>query len=213
MANVPNEGFTDEYRIHLTETFLYQHFIYTLAQIDPDAVPANISSEAYRIPRPVTSGKQKYEKYESEYPVNEPMVKLEAFMQASGEAIYNQDKEISRSGLIGAWVNSAKSLACISYQYPDENGDKVACTIDQLIDHLHLKYPGFFDYVTSRDIPNQEAIYQGAGNDDPIMVVDKVTSYGQSIGIILANEVELAEEIAYYVANSCIHYDTEDPLN
>jgi xanthine dehydrogenase/oxidase len=212
LENVPNEGFTDDYRIHLTETYLYQHFIYTLAQINPDAVPANISSEAYRIPRPVSTGKQKYEKYESEYPVNEPMVKLEAFMQASGEAIYNQDKEISRSGLIGAWVNSAKSLATISYQYLDDNGNILACSIDELNDHLHRKFPEFFDYVTSRDIPNQDAIYQGSGNDDPIMVVDEVTSYGQSIGIILANEVELAEEIAYYVANSCIHYDTETPL-
>lgn len=213
LAGVPNEGFSDEYRIHLAESYLYQHFIYTMQFVNPQAVSQAIASGSKRSIRPVTTGKQNYEKYPSEYPVNEPLVKLEAFLQASGEAVYNQDRELLRSGLIGAWVNSTKALAKISYQIPDDhNLTSKAASVDELCRYLKYQYPGFYDYVTYRDIPNQEAVFQGSAKDDPIMVKDEVTSYGQSIGIILADTEELAEEIAYYVAHACIKYKTKEPL-
>lgn len=208
MSGLPNEGFTPDYITQLAESFLYKHFVYALEQSNPGSVPRAIWSAGLQPVRPVSNGTQDYEKYPLEYPVNEPFIKLEAFVQATGEAIYIQDMERSVRGYDAAWVTSNKAYAKISYQIPGKGKPKPA-TLDQLKAYLAEKYSGYVDYVTYVDIPVQKANMQGGGHDDPLFVVDEVTAYGQSIGLILAEEPILAQEIAYHVATHCIAYDTK----
>ncbi len=72
--------------------------------------------------RPVTRGSQSYEKYRDEYPVNLPMVKLGAFLQATGEACYTHDIAVSKRTMEAAMVTSNSALAKISYQIPADEG-------------------------------------------------------------------------------------------
>ena len=211
LESVPNEGFTDQYRKQLAASYLYKHFVYVLSELDKKKVPYNIASAGERVPRPVTEGKQYYSSYPEEYPVNQPIIKLSAFMQATGEAKYIHDMFLPPRGLVSAWVTSASASANICYQIPGEKSAQPA-TATQLRDHLASKFPGFKDLVDWRDVPQQSEIFQGHG-DDPIFVVDKVTAQGQSIALVLAEEETLAYEIAYYVSHKCINYDqVEEPI-
>lgn len=206
LSNVPNEGFTDDYRLHLAESFLYKHFVYVLGALNKKSVPSNIATAGERKPRPVTKGKQYFESYPEEYPVNQPIIKLSAFLQATGEAKYIHDTFLPPRGLVSAWVTSAKASANISYQIPGKKGNKEV-SVSQLKQHLAEKFPGFRDIVDWEDVPMPNEIFQGPGKDDPIFVVNKVTTYGQSIALVLAEEEALAYEIAYYVSRKCIKYD------
>lgn len=73
--------------------------------------PAGIPCSKYRsggtlIERPLSSGKQDFQTDPSLYPLNEPLQKLEAVIQASGEAQYVNDVPPKRREVFGAFVLS-----------------------------------------------------------------------------------------------------------
>ena len=222
MSSLLDEGFSDIYKLHLAEGYFYQFWVWVAG----DGVPANVRSAGARTPRPVTKGTQNYEKDTSEYPVNLPMIKLGAFLQASGEAIYTHDLPLPRLGYEGAAVTSMSALANISYKIPSRRADSLddsaarrlddsqPATIDELVTYLQGIYPGFFDYVTARDVPNPSGAQHTSGAiADPIFAGDQVTSYGQLIGVVLAEDEQLAQRIANFIATQCIEYAAAgDPI-
>jgi xanthine dehydrogenase/oxidase len=208
MSGLVFEGFTDEYRTHLAESYFYQFFVHVLEQVAPASVPPDMRSAGIRTDRPLSKGQEKYEPYKDEYPVNRPIVKLSAFLQATGEAAYTHDMPLPPLGYEAAVVTSSQALAFISYQIPD-NGGFVKTDVDGLIAYLRGKYPQFRDYVTARDIPKGGS--NGSGNKnpdyvDPIFAGDRVTSFGQCIGLVLATVEQAAIDIAEFISTKCIEY-------
>lgn len=209
MSGLPYEGFSDAYRIHLAESFVYQFFVYVAEQRSPGSIPPELRSAGMRPERPVTRGSQSYEKYRDEYPVNLPIVKLGAFLQATGEAVYTHDIAVSERTLEAAMVTSNSALAKISYQIPgDEGTAPTAVDLDGLIAWLHTRYLGFYDFVTARDVP--KGGYNGSnegGIPDAVFATnDAVTYFGQAIGVILAKTETIAIDIAQFVSTRCIAY-------
>jgi len=212
MSGLIDEGFSNDYKLHLAEGYLYQFWVHVLEQTGGE-VPPEIASAGARAQRPVSSGKQTYEMDTSEYPVNLPMIKLGAFLQASGEARYTHDLPLPRLGFMSAVVTSMQALATFTYRVPDGEGYR-AVTIDELVTFLQGMYPGFTDLVTARDVPVQTANLNTSGAvADPIFADGKVTYYGQAIGLVLAGDQPLAIRIAQFVATECVDYvSAGDPI-
>jgi xanthine dehydrogenase/oxidase len=213
MSGLVFEGFTDEYRCHLAESYLYQFFVHVLERVEPDAVPPPVRSAGTRSERPLSRGTQSYERYEDEYPVNEPVVKLGAFLQATGEATYTHDMVTTGRGLQAALVTSASARAAISYRIP---GGAEDVDLDELTAFLKRRCPDFFDYISARDIPGSNgqrfADPASAKYDDPIFAGTQVSYYGQCIGLVLARTEQAAIEIAEFVSMDCIAYATQAPV-
>ena len=201
MSGLPYEGFTEEYRIHLAESYFYQFFVHVAELRAPASIPPDLQSAGERYTRPVTRGKQSYEKFKDEYPVDLPIVKLAAFLQATGEACYTHDLAVPERTMEAAVVTSAQTLAKISYRIPAGDSFKPVDVTD-LIAYLKKKYAGFLDYVTASDIP--KGGYQSS--DDPVFAIDQITSFGQCIGLVLAKTEQLAIDIAHFVSTVCIEY-------
>lgn len=106
---------------------------------------------------------------------------VSALKQATGEAQYTDDTPVLQNELFGCMVLSTKAHAKIISVDPS----------------AALDIPGVHDYVDHKDLPNPKANWWGAPNcDEQFFAVDKVTTAGQPIGIILANTAKIAEEAA-----------------
>ena len=201
MSGLPYEGFTEEYRIHLAESYFYQFFIHVAELRDPGSIPPDLRSAGEQPVRPVTGGKQSYEKFKDEYPVDLPLVKLAAFLQATGEACYTHDIAVPERTMEAAVVTSAQTLAKISYRIPADDGFS-SVDVAGLIAYLKTEYDGFQDFVTAADIPKGG----GQNTEDPVFALDEVTTFGQCIGLVLAKTEQLAIDIANFISTVCVEY-------
>ncbi|KAE8132359.1 Molybdopterin-binding domain of aldehyde dehydrogenase-domain-containing protein [Aspergillus pseudotamarii] len=106
---------------------------------------------------------------------------VSALKQATGEAQYTDDVPVLQNELFGCMVLSTKPHAKIISVDPS----------------AALDIPGVHDYVDHRDLPNPKANWWGAPvTDEVFFAVDKVTTAGQPIGMILAKSAKTAEEAA-----------------
>ncbi|KNG81047.1 xanthine dehydrogenase [Aspergillus nomiae NRRL 13137] len=104
---------------------------------------------------------------------------VSALKQATGEAQYTDDVPVLKNELFGCMVLSTKPHAKILSVDPSAAFD----------------IPGVYDYVDHRDLPSPEANWWGAPvTDEVFFAVDKVTTAGQPIGMILAKSAKIAEE-------------------
>lgn len=216
VLDMPTEGVTDDYKRDLANGYLYKFFVETLQVIAPDEVPEKDQSADYvAFNRPVSVGSQTYKTDKAEFPVSIPIIKLSAFEQATGEAMYTHDIPVPVKGLQGAFVTSNATYANFKYFIPQENGDHHHVNADGLLDYLKTEFPGVVDYLTYKDIPEGGANgTTKSGVSDPIFCEGQVTAYGQSIGLVVANDEQLAQHVADYVATECIHYvSSEDKVN
>ena len=203
MATIPDEGFTDAYRAHLAESFFYQFFVWVAEQVDPAIIPAPLrSAGAWQQERPVSRGTQSYEPYPDEYPVNVPYIKAEAFIQATGEAVYTHDEPVPRNGVEGAPVLSIQPLANFAFKRP---GGSATISAEQLADYLRDEHVDFVDLVTAKDIPGSNNLsYEGP--PDPLICASQTTACGQVLAIVLARTAQAAINIAYRVQQDCVAY-------
>ncbi|MDT7604690.1 MAG: hypothetical protein QOF61_2687, partial [Acidobacteriota bacterium] len=208
-SQLPFEGFTDEYRRHLVESFFYKFFVHVAEKVAPDVIPPTIAAAGERAERPVSHGTQKYKFYPEEYPVNRPFIKIEAFLQATGEAKYTHDLALPARGLQGAFVTSTQPVGNISYRIPNGNGGDPA-PVGKLVSWLKKEFDEFTDYITYEDIPPEGKNIQGFGGDDPLFAPGAVTCFGQSIGLVVAETEQAALDIANYVQTKCVAYDKHD---
>ena len=137
----------------------------------------------------------------------EPMVKLGAELQATGEAKYTQDVMLPQRPLESQFVLSGRSFAKFKHSRP----------IEELIDAIKREYPGVRAYITFDDIPNKKGLPTNVFSDqdpayyDPFFANVYVTAIGQPIGLILADTVRTAHAAALRMQDF-IAYDT-DGLN
>ncbi|KAK7794360.1 hypothetical protein R5R35_007242 [Gryllus longicercus] len=166
---------TPEYRKGLAKALLYK-FIISLA---PDSVKKNVKSGGPVLHRPVSSGKQEFETDKKEWPLNQPIPKVEALVQASGEAKYVNDAPHLPGELYAAFVLSSVGPATV---------EKINAT-----DALNL--PGVVAFYKAEDIPGKNAFtppLAGLDEEEQILSPGNVKFAGEALGIVVAETQDIA---------------------
>jgi xanthine dehydrogenase/oxidase len=204
LQSLPYDGIPEAYRRQLAESYLYKFFVHVAEKIEPDEVPKRDRSAGEIFVRPVSKGTQDFETYKDEYPVSRPIIKLSAFEQATGEARYTHDLPLPPRGLYAAFVTALRSVADFHYVVPNHPNTQVDVPV--LLQHVSAKYPGLVDYLTYHDIPSGGKNLQGSAGDDPLFCPGKVTCWGQSIGLVIAKDEQIAIDAAAFIQQQCIAY-------
>jgi xanthine dehydrogenase/oxidase len=205
LKSLPFDGIPEPYRRQMAESFFYKFFVYVAEGVAPGEVPPRDRSAGIVFERPVSKGTQDFEVYPDEYPVSRPIIKLSAFEQATGEARYTHDLPLSPRGLYAAFVTSLRAVADFHYIIPGQTSDAYV-DAQALLSHVSEKFPGVADYITYLDIPPKGVNLQGSGKDDPLFCPGQVTCWGQSIGLVVADEDQTAVDAARYIQQNCIAY-------
>ncbi|XP_045537073.1 indole-3-acetaldehyde oxidase [Papilio machaon] len=130
--------------------------------------------------RPVSSGTQIFETDKSLWPLNQPVQKLEALTQCSGEVRYSCDMRYSQRDVHVAFVLATEAVADI------ESIDATQA----------LKVPGVLAFFSAKDIPGKNSFtpldvpWQDVVEE--ILASKRVSYYGQPIGLIVAGNQKLA---------------------
>ncbi|XP_021947093.1 xanthine dehydrogenase/oxidase [Folsomia candida] len=185
----PTEG-SQTYRKTLAQSLLYK----TILSILGESAKASIKSGGQDLEHGPMSGKQTFESDQKEWPLYQPIPKLEAAVQASGEAEYVNDIHPEFGELYGAFVLTTVANATISNIDASEA----------------LMTPGVVNFIQAKDIPgpNNYAIFYPVVEE--IFVKDKVRHAGQSVGLILAESRTTALEAAKKV--KIVYSDVKKPL-
>jgi len=194
------EGIGTDYRLRLAENFFYKFFLHMALAVRPEGVnPANVSAANHH-DRPLSTGTQEYTEYPELYPLTRPILKRAAFAQATGEAKYTQDVPLPTGGLHAEMVKSSRPHARFSFT-------RRAPTLDALQELLRRRYPDFKAFVTVADIPEGGKNLIGLGEDDPVFSDGVVTSVGAPIGLVVAETLATAREVASFIEDVCISYE------
>ena len=128
-------------------------------------------------------------------------MKLDAELQATGEARYTQDLHLPKTPLESQFVLSKRSFAKFTHAKP----------IAQLVASITNEFPGVREYITYEDIPKPPAASTYNDQDpalyDPIFANAYVTAVGQPIGLILADTQHIAKMAALRMQDFIV-YDT-----
>lgn len=170
------------YRKTLAMSFFYRFYHDVLSELEVKS--SNVDQEAVdEIERAISTGKKDHDAsvaYQQRI-LGKPTAHVSALKQCTGQAQYTDDIPNQKNELYGCLVLSTKAHAKIL------NVDVSAA----------LEIPGVHDYIDHSSLPNPEANWWGAPNRDEVFfAVDKVTTAGQPIGIILANSAKVAEAAA-----------------
>lgn len=125
--------------------------------------------------------------------IGRPIVHSSAFKQASGEAIYVDDIPKFENELYMAFVVSTKAYANITKIDPTEA----------------LKMKGVYNFFSAEDIEKDRNKIGPVFHDDEVFISKTVTSQGQTIGIILADDQIIAQEAARKVK---VDYEELEPV-
>jgi len=204
MAGIPDEGFTQAYKIQLATAFLYKAIVNALVQIGAP-VPLNIrsSGEITWGRWPVSNGIQYYRPQDFKAPLSQPYVKFTAMEQASGQLHYTHELAVPVNTVNGALVQSKRALANYFFTLPGRVGE---VTTDELRMHLSELFDDFIDIVTCEAFKNGSMNLQGMGSDQPVFASEQVSYVGQSIAFVGAVSELSAGVIADYVSDKCVGY-------
>jgi xanthine dehydrogenase/oxidase len=210
MAEVPDEGFSEEYRVQLAVGMLYKAIVNAIVARG-GVVPPNVrsSGEVKWGNWPVSTGRQQYATEAFKAPVAQPYIKSTAMYQTSGQIHYTHELPVPPRTTNGAFVQSRRALAKYHFVIPDAGGGAgdVGGSAGALRAHLSRYAPGsFIDLITHENIKNGGINLQGMGLDQPIFAVDLVSYVGQSIALVLATTEQEAIRIAAYVTEQCVAY-------
>jgi xanthine dehydrogenase/oxidase len=211
MKEVPDEGFTAEYRRQLAVSFLYKAIVNALVG-QGVKVPDNVKStgEITWGNWPESNGIQKYQPQEFKAPVAQPYIKVTAMYQTSGQLHYTQELAVPPLTANGAFVQSRRALMNYRFVIPrkdkDVTPDAKGVTPDVLRQHLKDYAPSFLDLITCGNFKKGGINLQGMGLDQPLFAVDLVSYVGQSIAMVLATSEQEAIRIAAYVSAQCVAY-------
>ncbi|XP_054726022.1 xanthine dehydrogenase [Anastrepha obliqua] len=161
-----------DYRQKLACGLLYK----TILKNTPDStIPAKLRSGAEILKRPVSSGRQVYERIEDDSPVHQAIEKYEGVMQTAGEATYANDVPVQPHQLWAAFVTAKK----------------VGATVVDIDTSEAFKLPGVVDFLTTKDIPGKNTV---CGNEpmffkenEELFASGATKFYNQPIGVIVAD--------------------------
>lgn len=204
MKEVPNEGFTDEYRKQLVVSFFYKTLVNAML-IKGLTVPPNLKSvgEVKWGNWKVSNGIQSYVREDWKAPVAQPIIKVTAMYQTSGQLHYTHELPVPPRTLNAAFVQSKKAL--MNYQFSTPLAAK-EISIEDLRKYLKRLFPSFTDFITHENIPKGGINMQGMGSDQPLFAEKLISYVGQSIAMVLAESEQEAIKIASYVSSNCVSY-------
>ncbi len=209
MASVPNEGFTDAYRLELAQSYLYKAVLNALLVFDPDLVPSELRSSAVTHWQnwPVSGGHQSYQTNQYMEPLSEPYIKLMAMYQAQGEVKYTHETPVVAGTLYGALIGSQRAIG--SYRFVDPSTGK-AIAAEALSQVLKARLGGFSQLITAAEIPRGGSNMAGDASDQPLFLQPggSIMYAGQALAMVLATSERSAQAAADYVAEHCISYET-----
>ncbi|XP_052741992.1 uncharacterized protein LOC112054404 isoform X2 [Bicyclus anynana] len=134
--------------------------------------------------RPVSHGTQTYDTDKSMWPVNQPIPKLEALTQCSGEALYVCDTISTVRDVHVAFVLSSICLGEIVKIDPSEA----------------LKIRGVISFFSAKDIPGKNTFTPKdvpfMDEEEEIFASKKISFYGQPVGVVAAVTRKLALKAA-----------------
>ncbi|MFL6262769.1 MAG: molybdopterin cofactor-binding domain-containing protein [Thermoanaerobaculia bacterium] len=202
----PYEGFTDEYKISLTVSFLYKAIVNALLVRAPGEVPPELRSAGVITwgRWPVSTGEQYYKTQGYKAPVQEPYIGLMTLYQTSGEVHYTHEIQVPPQALNGALVQGRQAPRKFWLALPDAPGEPA--TREALCAHLRERFEGFVDLLTASAIPKGGVNLQGMGGDQPLLATDELLYPGQVVAMVLASTEQMAWRIADYVGAECLGY-------
>ncbi len=107
MREVPDEGFTAEYRTQLAVSFLYKAIVNALLATGARDLQSLVSSGEVQWGNwAVSEGKQAYQSQAFKAPVAQPIIKVTAMYQTSGQLHYTHELPVPPLTLNGAFVQS-----------------------------------------------------------------------------------------------------------
>ncbi|CAH2267498.1 jg22586 [Pararge aegeria aegeria] len=156
---------------------LFYKFVLGLSQ--EGTISSRYRSGGELITRPLSSGMQSFQTDPSLYPLNQPVQKLEAVIQSSGEAQYVNDIPSMKNEVFGAFV--------LSTVY---NGE-----VDEIDCKHALQLDGVLALYTAKDIPGINSftvpgIQLETENEE--ILAETIKHYGQTIAIVVAVTNDLA---------------------
>jgi xanthine dehydrogenase/oxidase len=209
MKGLPNEGFTNEYRIELATGLLYKAIVNAM-EARAIAPPPEIATSGLVMwgKWPESKGTQHYAKpREWNKPVGQPYIKITAMYQCSGQIHYVHELPVPPLTVNAAFVQSRRALANYYFMIP---GDDKAVTAADLRRHLSRRFSSFIDLITHENIREGGINLQGMGMDQPLFAEQMVNFLGQSIALAIANTEQEAIRIAQYVMENCLGYYAVD---
>lgn len=143
------------------------------------------------------------ESHEAASDIDEYPTKITALSQTTGRAKYTHDLQGPSATLSAYYILSEF-----------RNGDfAFDCTKEELLQIVQKEYPTVVALITAEDMPNKSSADTYDPKDpaqyDPVFAEEKVTSYGQPIGLVLAEE-ELDAKQGAWLVQTHIQYK-EDP--
>ncbi|XP_063217996.1 xanthine dehydrogenase/oxidase-like [Bacillus rossius redtenbacheri] len=167
------------YRSGLAKALLYKCFLGVAA----DKVDRRYVSGGSLLERPLSSGSQKYETDKSLWPLGQPVPKLEALTQCSGEARYVNDLPPAPGELFAAFVLTRVGQGTLAGVDPSEA----------------LKIPGVIKCFTAEDIPGKNNFTPHIFiffEDEPVFCSGRITHAGQAAALVVAESQQLANMAA-----------------
>ncbi|KAJ8719483.1 hypothetical protein PYW08_011658 [Mythimna loreyi] len=149
--------------------------------------------------RPVSSGKEDYQTDSSLFPLNQPVDKLEAKIQAGGEARFANDIPPLPKEVFAAFVQSTV-----------HSGE-----VDTIDVEAVLAIDGVVDLLTAKDIPGVNSFgFPGIQlqTDEEEILATKIKFHGQPIAIVVAKTEKLAEKVAKMVKVTYKNVGTAAPV-
>ncbi|KAJ8720099.1 hypothetical protein PYW07_012142 [Mythimna separata] len=149
--------------------------------------------------RPVSSGKEDYQTDSSLFPLNQPVEKLEAKIQAGGEARFANDLPPLPKEVFAAFVQAKVHIG----------------EVDTMDVEAVLAIDGVIDFLTAKDIPGVNSFgFPGIQlqTDEEEILATKIKFYGQPIAIVVAKTEKLAEKVAKMVKVTYKNVSTAAPV-
>lgn len=169
----------DDYTVHLAKALLYKFILHAVGGKVSD--PA-LESSSTQLDRGVPESYQEIPPGDSsQYPVQEPVRKLEADIQCTGEAEYVDD------------VGPAQNEGCAAFVY----ATVARCDLASVDTSAALAMPGVQAYVDASDVPGINNVAGAVADEDEvgndeIFSSGRINFAGQPIGLIVADTFEHA---------------------
>lgn len=174
--------YSPEFRKTLAEGLFYKFVL----SVRPENVDPRLRSGGSLLERELSSGRQDFETDESVWPLNQPVPKIEAIYQTSGEAEYANDIPAFPDEVFCAFVLSEWATG----------------TIESVDASDALKMEGVLAFYTAKDIPGKNVFISGERKylmleiDEPLFLEKQILCAGYPIGVVVAKTHNIAQEAA-----------------
>ena len=210
--NLPDEGFSLNYKLLLSKGFLYKAVIH--AQIVSGIpVPKNLQSAGFSKwgNWGVSGGSQYYKTYQYELPLSEPYIKLMALYQSQGEVRYTHEIVPKHGSLFGALIVTTTATGGYRVIGTTATGSEAIRFAREKLESMS----GFAALISWDNIPEHGSNMQGMGGDQPLFLTDDdpIIFAGQPIAMVLATDQRSADKIARYAQENLFEcFDKSAPI-